>query len=49
MAYEKEREALKTVYSGAKWIQKVNKMPDDQVVAIYMRLKLQGKLTKEKK
>lgn len=49
MAYEKEREALKAAYSGPKWRQKVNKMSDGQVVAIHMRLKLQGKLKKEKK
>lgn len=40
----KEREALKLVYRGQKWVDKVNKMTDAQVVAIYMRFKAQHKL-----
>jgi hypothetical protein len=40
----KEREALKGAYSGEKWIDKVNRMSDAQVVAVYMRLRAQGKI-----
>lgn len=38
------RSALKTVYKGRLWIRKVNKMSDEQVVAIYRRLQQQNKL-----
>jgi hypothetical protein len=38
------RAALKTVYKGRRWIAKVNKMSDEQVVAIYTRLQRQHKL-----
>lgn len=40
----KERETLKGVYPSKKWAQRVDKMTDSQVVAVYMRLKLQGKV-----
>lgn len=40
-----KREALKGAYGGsASWIQKVNKMSDRQVVAVYLRLKSQNKI-----
>lgn len=39
------REALKGAYGGsASWIQKVNKMSDNQVAAIFLRLKSQNKI-----
>lgn len=38
------RAALKTVYDSARWRAKVEKMKDEQVVAIYRRLQLQSKL-----
>jgi len=41
----KEREAIKQVYLSKKWATKVNKMTDAQVIAVYMRLKLQGKVS----
>ena len=44
MGNNKEREALKAAYPSNKWAQKVNKMSDSQVIAVYMRLKLQGKV-----
>lgn len=44
MANEKEREALKQAYPSKRWADKVKKMPDDQVVAVYLRLKKQGKI-----
>lgn len=44
MAYEKEREAVKAVYKSANWIRKVNAMSDNQVIAIYFRLKKQNKI-----
>ena len=40
----KEREALKSVYRGKGWAQKVERMSDEQVVAIYKRLQSQGKI-----
>lgn len=40
----KEREALRKAYPSKKWTLKVNKMSDNQVIAIYKRLKLQGKI-----
>lgn len=44
MAGNKEREALKSVYNSDTWAKKVNKMSDSQVIAVYLRLKSQGKL-----
>lgn len=41
MANEKERQALLEAYSGQKWFDKVKKMSDAQVVAVYLRLKSQ--------
>lgn len=42
---EKEREELKKAYPNSqKWQDKVNKMRPDQVTAIYIRLKSEGKL-----
>lgn len=38
------RASLKTVYPSSKWARKVDRMTDDQVVAIYRRLQAQGKL-----
>lgn len=40
----KEREALKAAYPGRQWLQKVAKMSDAQVTAVYLRLKKQGKV-----
>lgn len=44
MKIDQKREALKGAYSGERWIKKVEKMSDDQVTAIYSRLKAQGKV-----
>lgn len=45
MASENQkREALLTAYPSQKWWDKVKKMPDSQVVAIYLNLKSQGKV-----
>lgn len=44
MTVFQKREALKGVYSSQKWIDRVNKMPDAQVTAIYLNLKRQNKL-----
>lgn len=43
MAYEKERQELKSFYPSQKWTRKVNKMTDDVVLIILMRLKEQMK------
>ena len=39
-----ERELLKTAYPSKKWAEKVDKMSHSQVIAVYYRLKQQGKL-----
>lgn len=39
-----EREQLKGVYNNKTWARKVDDMSDAQVIAIYKRLKAQGKL-----
>ena len=45
MAREREREALKSVYRHSKaWAEKINRWDDDQVVAVYLRLRNQKKL-----
>ena len=41
---KKERQLLKQVYPNKKWAERVDKMSDNQVVAVYMRLRVQGKL-----
>lgn len=44
MNTHQKREALKSAYSGKSWSRKVDKMPEDQVDAIYIRLRNQGKI-----
>lgn len=44
MATIDKREAVKGAYPGKKWKDKVDLMTDDQVTAIYIRLKAQGKV-----
>lgn len=46
MKVEKKREALKGAYpnAGQKWHEKIDNMTDDQVTAMYLRLKNQGKV-----
>jgi hypothetical protein len=43
---DKKRTAVSNAYSGKKWQDKVAKMPEDQVVAVYLRLQAQNKLPK---
>lgn len=39
------REELKTLYKSAwKWVNKVNRMGDQQVIAVYYRMKQSGQL-----
>ena len=40
----KEREAVKAAYPSKRWATKVDAMEDDQVAAVYLRLKAQGKV-----
>lgn len=44
MNNQQKRTALKNAYPGKKWSDKVDKMDDQTVVAIYLRLKGQGKV-----
>ena len=44
MSIEQMRSAIKKVYSGKKWKDKVDKMQDYQVAAIYERFLHSGKL-----
>ncbi len=44
MESSKERSLVRDAYSGKSWKTKVDKMSDDQVIAIYFRLKGQGKI-----
>lgn len=39
-----ERTALASVYPGKAWSEKVRRMSDSQVTAIYLRFKEQGKI-----
>lgn len=39
-----QREQLKQVYPNKKWAEKVDKMSEAQVVAVYMRLRQQNKV-----
>lgn len=44
MSANKERELLKKAYSGKAWAKKVDKMPDEQVIAVLRRLQAQNKI-----
>lgn len=44
MNVDEKRKAVMGAYAGKKWKDKVDKMSDDQVTAIYIRLKGQGKV-----
>lgn len=41
---EQKREAVKRVYLSPNWNEKIDKMSDHQVAAIYIRLLDQGKI-----
>jgi len=47
LADDQNRETLKQAYKSRRWATRVDKMPADQVIAIVLRLKQQGKI-KEK-
>lgn len=40
----KKREAVKGAYKGKQWRDKVDAMPEDQVIAVYLRLQSQKKI-----
>ena len=44
MTTAQKRNAVKNAYPHSDWGKRVDKMTDDQVIAIYLRLKLQGKI-----
>jgi hypothetical protein len=44
MATRAEREMLKNAYPNKKWADKVDKMSDSQVIAVFRRLQSQNKL-----
>jgi len=44
MTNDQMREKVSEAYSGDKWKQKVRRMPDDQIIAIYYRLLKSGKI-----
>jgi len=39
-----QREELKKAYPNKKWAERVDKMSESQVAAVYLRLKNQGKV-----
>jgi hypothetical protein len=42
---DQKREAIKQVYpKSTRWAEKVNKMSEEQVTAIYLRFRSEGKL-----
>jgi hypothetical protein len=44
MTTHQERELVKRAYPSKTWAAKVDKMSDAQLIAVLMRLKLQGKI-----
>jgi hypothetical protein len=44
LTIEDKRQAVARAYSGRAWREKVDKMTDPQVIAIYFRLKAQNKI-----
>lgn len=39
-----KRTAVRQAYYGQKWYDKVDKMTDSQIIAVYLRLKSQNKV-----
>ena len=44
MTNDQMREKVAEAYNGEKWKQKVRRMPDDQIVAIYYRFLKSGRI-----
>lgn len=44
MSVEEMRAAIKKVYPGPGWMHKVSTMSDAQVTAVYLRMKMKGKV-----
>lgn len=44
MTIMEKRNAVSNAYPGPEWKAKVQKMSDEQVVAVYFRLKEQGRI-----
>lgn len=44
MSCIRERELVKKAYTGERWANKVNRMSDQQIIAIFFRLRRQGKI-----
>lgn len=44
MSTEQMRAEITKTYQGADWVEKVKKMTDQQVIAVYYRLLDQGRL-----
>lgn len=47
MSIEQMREAISDAYSSDGWKRKVSRMPEDQVMAVYFKLKERGCLDKK--
>ena len=47
MTIFEQRQAIARVYASPSWKKKVENMPDDQVVAVYLKFEGQGKLAKK--
>lgn len=41
----KERDAVMNAYPGKSWQDKVKRMSDSQIVALYLKFKAQGRIT----
>lgn len=44
MTVDEMREKVKKAYKGDRWKRKVQYMPDDQIIAIFYRLKSKGQI-----
>lgn len=44
MSVDAMRQAVVMAYPGDNWKKRVQKMSDDQVIAVYKRLRLMGKI-----
>lgn len=44
MSPQQQRLEIKKIYPGKNWSDKVDRMSDNQVIAVYLRLKGKGKL-----
>ncbi len=49
MTIQQMREWLYSVYQNGTWRNKVDRMPDNQIIAVYKKFEAEGRFNKKKK